>query len=269
MTNINEETSAPAQPAIAELFTRYLQRQTTAHVAGLGLLDTTAEVVPFEAVPVQPVDPRLAWNEAVAAAEWLGPGDEAKSWPAPLDWPTIVSMHEPAVAIAFCLGNFPQLVRHPHALFQVKELAELRPVLREPLPCPAVVTWAETALREKRFPRALIALGTLRLVREFDRAAHYLHKNRPAVPLEWQPAWANEEAALAWHRGQAEEAVASWQGQPASVPVLFNRSMAALFAGKVKVARSSLAQAVEKIPEESAWHHLGRLYMALAEMHTR
>ncbi len=75
---------------------------------------------------------------------------------------------------------------------------------------------------------------------------------------------ANEEAALAWHRGQTEEALAAWQAQKASVPVLFNRGMAALFLGRSAEAQASLTEAVTQLPDTSAWHHLGHLYLALA-----
>ena len=49
------------------------------------------------------------------------------------------------------------------------------------------------------------------------------------------------------------------------MPVLFNQGIAALFGGKSVEARACLSKAVEQIPEENAWHHLGRLYLALAE----
>ena len=46
--------------------------------------------------------------------------------------------HEPAVALAFCAGNFPQLVRNLHLILQKPNLAELRPQLDQiigfPLP---------------------------------------------------------------------------------------------------------------------------------------
>ena len=48
------------------------------------------------------------------------------------------------------------------------------------------------------------------------------------------------------------------------MPVLFNRGMAALFTGQPADARADLRRAVEQIPESSGWHHLGRLYLALA-----
>jgi hypothetical protein len=48
--------------------------------------------------------------------------------------------------------------------------------------------------------------------------------------------------------------------------VLFNRGMAALFLGQPAKARNWLARAADQLPETSGWHHLGRLYLALAEM---
>ena len=84
------------------------------------------------------------------------------------------------------------------------------------------------------------------------------------MPAEWADAWANETAALLWHRGRKEEAARAWQALPESVPVLFNRGMAALFLGRATEARPLLERAVAGLPEGDAWHHLGRLYLTLA-----
>ena len=78
-------------------------------------------------------------------------------------------------------------------------------------------------------------------------------------------AWGNEQAALLWHRGRHGEAIKRWQSLPETAPVLFNRGMAALFAGDKSAARRDLTAAVAVIPESSGWHHLGRLYLALAQ----
>ena len=48
------------------------------------------------------------------------------------------------------------------------------------------------------------------------------------------------------------------------MPVLFNRGMAALFLGRRDEAVAALTQAVAALPDTSAWHHLGHLYLALA-----
>ena len=42
--------------------------------------------------------------------------------------------------------------------------------------------------------------------------------------------------------------------------------MAALFLDQTAEARTALLQAVAQLPEDSGWHHLGKLYLALAEM---
>lgn len=257
---------APQQPRLPELMARYLERQTSAHAAGVGLADVTGDVVPHEAVPAQPVDPRVAWSDAVAVLPFFPQATPTRPLPAPPDWPAVVASREPAVALAFCAGNFPQLVRNLQPLLQAAELTALRSPSERPLPVASLLEWAAQTAGKRQFPQALLALGALRLAGHADRAAELMQKHTKEVPAEWRAAWANEEAALAWHRGRADEAVALWQQQPESVPVLFNRGMAALFTGKPVDARTSLSRAVEQVPEASAWHHLGRLYLALAEM---
>jgi tetratricopeptide (TPR) repeat protein len=111
-----------------------------------------------------------------------------------------------------------------------------------------------------------LCLHAAKAARHYEEAANLLQQQRAHVPAQWQAAWTNEEAALAWHRGQADEAAQLWRSQPESVPVLFNRGMAALFLARPAESRRWLSQAVVQLPETSAWHHLGRLYLALAEM---
>ncbi len=247
-----------AVPALAELFTRYLQRQAQAQAEGLGYTEPADEVVPHEAAPAQPVDPQLAWGEAVAVAQHF-PGAAPKAWPVPPDWPGLVAAQEPAVALAFCLGNYPQLVRNLHPLLS-SEPPALRVPPGRPLPAAALADWANA---QTGYPQALLAAGVLRLARHFDEAADLLRQAGDA-PAAWQALKANEEAALAWHRGRGEEALALWQAQAPSVPVLFNRGMAALFLGRRDEAVAALTQAVAPLPDTSAWHHLGHLYLALA-----
>jgi hypothetical protein len=77
---------------------------------------------------------------------------------------------------------------------------------------------------------------------------------------------ANEEAALKWSRGEEEEAIQLWKAQPATAPVQFNLGMASLFRDQSAGARRALSDAANAIPEGSGWHHLAKLYSALAEM---
>ena len=252
MSHASHTAGAKTPPPLADLFADYLKGQTAACAAGLGFAEQGGEVEPFESVPVQPVDPALAWADALAA---VGKANGTT----PPDWPALVAAQEPAVALAFSLGNFPQMVRNLHPLLAGGNLAALRAGPTHGAVAPALVEWARTCTA---YPQALLAAGVLRLARQFDEAAALLKRNPP--PAEWRAAPANEEAALAWHRGNAEEAAALWQKQPESTPVLFNRGMAALFLGDTATAREALTKAAAALPETSAWHHLARLYLAMA-----
>jgi tetratricopeptide (TPR) repeat protein len=255
----------PTQPSLHDLLARYLDRQTSAHEEGLGLADLGGEVMPFDAVPVQPVEPRLAWTEALDVLRAMDLPADAGSYPAPAEWPTLVASHEPEVALPFCLGNFPQLVRHLPGLLHLLEGGALRGPAGAAAPVPGLQEWAERTARTEQYPQALLAVAALRLARQFDAAAALLSKMK-GVPAAWHGLRANEEAALAWHRGDFDKAAASWGAQAESVPVLFNRGMAALFLGQPAEARTALGRAAAQLPEDGAWHHLARLYLALAEM---
>jgi hypothetical protein len=257
--------TSPQQPPLSETLARYLSRQRAAHEAGL-VSGEVGEVVPYEAVPVQPVDPRLAWDGARAVLRCFQPDAAAEVGPVPPDWSALVAGHEPAVALAFCVGNFPQLLRALHTLIHGTDLSGLRPRAGAPVAASALGEWAEQVVNGGPFPRVLMALGALRLRRQFEQAADLAQRVAARVPAGWQTAWANELAALAWHRGQAEEAAALWEAQRGSAPVLFNRGMAALFLNKPAAARPLLSAAVAQRPDDDGWHHLGRLYLALAEM---
>jgi hypothetical protein len=248
--------------SLADLFKQYLHRRMTAGAAGLNYVELEGQVVPHEAVPVQPVDPRLAWNDAVAVVQHFPMATTEARWDVPPDWPALVAVQEPAFALAFSIGNFPQLVRNLHPLLGGGDPVTLRSSSHRPVAVsPSLLEWA---IRVGKYPQILLAAGVLRLARRFDEAAELLH-SKSKTPAPWQAVRANEEAALAWHRGQAEEALAMWQTQEASVPVLFNRGMAAIFLNCGADARRALSEAVAQLPDTSAWHHLGHLYLTLVE----
>jgi hypothetical protein len=257
MTHPAHASDRPTPPALSDLFTEYLNGQAEAQSEGLGFAELGGEVEPYESVPVQPVDPKQAWTDALTAAELLG---ARTAWTTPPDWPVLVASQEPAVALAFCLGNYPQMVRNLHPLLAGADLAALR---ADPVRAPAAPALVEWARKAGGYPESLLAAGVLRLARQFDDAAELLHRPPPA---EWRAVHANEEAALAWHRGRADEAAALWRKQADSVPVLFNRGMAALFLGDGATAREALTRAAAVLPETTAWHHLARLYIAMASV---
>jgi hypothetical protein len=248
------------QPTLGQLTARFLQRQADAQAAGLAPADT-GEVTPYEASPVQPVDARLAWDEAVAAAGYFVPGLNTRSFTVPPHWPQLVAAQEPAAAPAFAMGNYPQLVRDLHLLLNRFHPAELRPNGGRSLATPALLDWSA---RQTKLPQMLLAIGSLRLARQYDQVGQILANLPKETDTSWEPALLNERAALAWHQGKHADALTLWNAAPQSVPVLFNRGMASLFLDQPAPARSWLTQAVAQLPETSAWYHLGRLYLTLA-----
>jgi hypothetical protein len=262
-----------APQSLTELFSRYLRNQMAAQAEGLGLADPDGLVVPHEAVPVQPVDPRLAWEDALAVirSSQTRSAHKETSVSAPPDWPSLVAAQEPAIAVPFCLGNHPQMVRNLQPFLAARKLSDLREQAgcgnekSRPLSVTsALLRWAKT---RRGYPELLLAAGVLRLARRFVDASELLDSNE-ATPTTWQWLRTNEEAALAWHSGNAEVALELWQDQEPSVPVLFNRGMASLLLGYPSDASIALEQAVSQLPEASAWHHLGQLYLALIAAHS-
>jgi tetratricopeptide (TPR) repeat protein len=239
---------------VTNLFTRYLERQTGAAREGLALPDL-GDATPHDLTPVQPIDPQLAWNDAQLAGQLLGPGG---SYAAPAEWPTLVNVQEPAMAVAFALGNYPQQVRHLNALLAGAPIS-LASDLNGPNQ-PDLIEWAEQCDDEDG-PR-LMAAGVLRLARHYQAAARLLAE--PVDP-EWEMVRLNEQAALAWHQGQSEQAIALWRALPPSAPVAFNLGLALLVADQPAAAIQPLKEAAGLLPETSAWHHLASLYRTLAE----
>ena len=256
----------PAQPSLSKLFADYLERQLCDQESGLGRTDTQGEVVPFEAVSLQPVQPRLAWEDACAVLRFYQLPDAARSLAIPPDWANLVSGHEPEVALPFCLGNFPQMVRHLPPILQVSCPASLRIPAAPPAASRSLLDWVNHAGRGHPLPPLLLVVALLRLAGQHDLALAVLQQHRVKKSAKQYAAWANEEAALAWHRGQFEQARVLWHSQTDSVPVLFNRGMADLFLGLPDQARSWLKQAIAQLAEDSGWYHLGNLYLTLAEM---
>ncbi len=261
MTQTPEHRPNAGQPQLADLLACFLSRQSEATAAGMAAV-VPAEVEPYEAVPVQAVDPRQAWDEATAVLAYFG-GSE-KLGKAPAEWPSLVAAQPSHTGLAFTAGNFPQMVRDLLPLYRTESLAALPASDGPPIAAAGVEDWAQAAGRDGSFPQALLALGALRLARQWDAAEALRQTCAGRVPATAADAWANEEAALLWHRGQREEAARRWEALPESVPVLFNRGMAALFLDRPADARTALRKAAEQLPESSGWHHLARLYLALA-----
>jgi hypothetical protein len=237
---------------VTSLFTRYLERQTGAVREGLALPDL-GDALPHDLTPVQPIDPQLAWNDALLAASALR--SRAACTP-PTEWGMLVNQLEPAVVVAFALGNYPQQVRHVNALLAGTPLKV--PSNSTTTERPELVAWATGIDGEG--PR-LLAAGVLRLSGHHAEAARLLSQ---PVSTEWETVRMNERAALAWHQGQIVDALAIWQAMPMSAPVAFNLGLSHLVQGNHVVALPYFKQAATLLPERNAWHHLAELYAILA-----
>jgi tetratricopeptide (TPR) repeat protein len=257
----NQTASTP--PNLGELFQRYLRQQVGAHAEGLGIAEPAGDVTPYEAVPAQPIEPRLAWSETLFVLRQLAAAERSLS-PVP-EWPNLVAFHDPCFSLSFSTGNFPQRVRNLQPLLQAKRLSDLRGRDQQPIELEALLEWTRQTIQRKQFPQMLLSVGLLRMCRQF-KAAQHVFEQQLAVPAEMTGAWENEHAALYWEQGESEKAIALWHKQASHAGVQFNIGMAALFTDRPADARSPLQAAVRQLPESSGWHHLARLYLALAEM---
>jgi hypothetical protein len=252
----------PETFSLSELLAQYVSERAVRFRGGEEAPDLGGDVLLHDAGPAQQADPRLAWEEALSALKLAGRSAVAGLAPVP-EWKALVAAQEPALDLAFCVGNFPQMVRNLNLLLQP---GAAPPQRTRPVESAALVAWAEQA-GLKPFPQPLLALGALRLAQRFDLAEALVRQRAEAVPAEWRSAWLNEQAALAWHAGRRAEAADLWLTRGDDyLPTLFNRGMAALFEGKPAEARAPLTRAVAGLPEDNSWHHLARLYLALAEM---
>src|SRR4051794_3928898 len=107
MTPTPEHRPTAGQPPLADLMARFLGRQSAAVAAGVAAA-TPGEVELHEAVPVQAVDPRHAWDEAITALGLYGMAGKPKPT---AEWPPLVAAQPALTALPLAAGNYPQLVR--------------------------------------------------------------------------------------------------------------------------------------------------------------
>jgi tetratricopeptide (TPR) repeat protein len=258
-------------PDLKQLFARFLQQRASRLASGLDdLAGPPEEVEPHQAAAAAAVEPRIALGEAVQAAEYcLGRSQAEVFVIAGLklpDWAALVKMQEPMFAIPLALGNYPQALRDILPLLGGVKLSELRPKAAPPLALEALEQWGARKASASDHAAALLAAGALRLARRFDDAEVLLTRIKGNAAASWAGLIANEEAALAWHRGDADTADRLWHQHSTteSPAVIFNRGMAALFQERKADAARLLEQAVRALPESSGWHHLGQFYLTIA-----
>jgi tetratricopeptide (TPR) repeat protein len=259
---MNRLPSSP--PSIAELTAGFLRRTEDAEVLAAAA-DALGDVEPHEVSVGYRAEPRLAWKESLEVLSAFG--RKVAAIPAPAEWGGLVARQDGSAALPFVLGNYPQRVRDLGTLLQASDLASLlvQPSANTPL-SNGLLKWGTKHIEAGDLPQALVAAANYRAAGDFGRAAETLSQLKGQIGEDWSVILANEEAGVLWHRGQFAEAAQVWAKLPDSVPVRFNRGMAALFLGQAAEARGHLQAAVAGLPESSAWHHLASLYLTLAEM---
>lgn len=260
MTSDKNTSKSNEAFSLSSLMARYVEKQAKAHQDGLAAIVPDGEVLPYDSGPVQVIEPKIAWNDALIAADL----DSAEHRPCP-EWSALVAAQEPAFAVAFCCGNYPQMVRSFVPMLQGDFVTPAPTKLPETFDTTVYLQWAEQSA-QKEGSSALVAAAVLRLAAEHEAANNHLEQAKSSLEGPWQAAWLNERAAIQWHAGQHEEALKQWQSQEPSTTVLFNRGMALLFTGEAAQAHTALTEAVARIPENNSWHHLAQLYLTLAAM---
>jgi hypothetical protein len=255
------------QHDLGQLFAKFLANRGTEPQLDF----PTEEVLPHQTAGLLAIDPRSALLEAVEAADYLLDAKSAarlqlSSLKAPVGWGSVIRAHDPMLAVPLCLGNFPQMVRDVAPFLDTNSFATLRPRTARPADADEVFEWGRQMLAKGQMAEALFAAAVLRVARQFDATDELLTK----IESGWKDAPAglvvNERAALAWHRGQGEDAAKLWAAHPqqSSPAILLNRGMAALFADKPREAAGLLMKAIGGLPDKSAWHHLARFYLVAA-----
>jgi tetratricopeptide (TPR) repeat protein len=263
-------------PQLSELFTDYLRRSIAEPQLHQALPESEVEL--HQAASLALVEPRQALQDATTAATWLLDKVSAaafRSLQMPPGWALLVRNQEALCAIPFCLGYYPQMLRDVGPLLAGNARAALLAAPNQSAAMTDVVAWAEAKLRAGRWAESLFAVAVLRSWGQHDAARKFFGAVAQFVPASWDVLVQNEKAALSWSAGDRQGAANLWAevasqktgaSRAASTPVLFNRGLAALVAEQFEEARKFLSQAVESLPDGSAWHHLGRVYVSLASV---
>ena len=257
MTRTNDNSFG--QPSLEDLMVRFLANRSDASTGAVEHVE--GEVEPYEVAAGFRVDPRAAWTDANDTLTAARP-DQSKGIslpPLPTEWATLAAQPSAAFAVAMAAGNFPQRVKDLQPLLSKFDPEALRPTGT------AAPTQGFAGLRSWAAKQAksnpLMAGGIARVLGDFEAAEERL------ASAEAGPERENEQAALLWHRGKCEQALAAWNAMAETPAVLFNRGMAMLFLGRLPEARVALARAVEVLPENHGWNALAKLYQSLAEIH--
>ncbi|GBD36040.1 hypothetical protein HRbin36_01158 [bacterium HR36] len=260
-----------APPSLAGLLTQYLNRQRT-EMGWYGDWSDAeeSEFEPYQPAEVNVVDPRMALEEALAAAQWLLPDPthraefHTRQMRHVPDWRTLVRRLEPMPVVPFALGYFPQLVRDVRQIWET-DWQHWKPNSPHST-ASGLWEWGELMLAQRRPAAALFAVAVLRWLGQTGEARQLFRAVKGHAPDGWSLLLVNEDAALLWQEGDFEAAARLWESVSSDAPPFsFNRGLCALLLGRSRQARELLAHAAACLVESSAWHHLAQLLRLLLE----
>lgn len=258
-------TPSTTPPRIEDLMASFLARRQFEQAMGSEAI-RSSELESYEAVPAQSVDPKQAWDAAVEPLNLLS-STATKLSKVASGWSGLVNESAAQMGVPCALGNFPQSVRDLLPLVRAERFSGAFNKSASANEDAALTAWVANASRTDDPAKWLLAAGVLRFANRFDEAAAIL--DGKTFPANWATVRANELAALAWQRGDIATARQYWQSMPDSAVKSFNLGMADLFSDNYASAQSHLKAAVEGLADSSPWHHLGRLYLALAASRDR
>jgi hypothetical protein len=248
-------------PKLDDLTARFLARKSA---DGADDAIDEGDVEPHEVVAGFRVEARVCWTEATAALRLLAETDD-KPLPPP-EWAAYAAVLASAYAVPLAVGFFPQRVREFHPLLGTADLTRFQPTATA-APAAGFVSlrgWVRKVARGSFAADAVLASGLAVNVGDGADAATTLATAKQRGSDAMRAVLANQEAAVLWATGRCAEALAAWEARPVSAVTLFNRGMALLFLGRAADAIPLLADAVAKLPPDTGWSHLAKLYGSLA-----
>lgn len=232
-----------SMPRWQDLFTRMLAQDTPVEIV--------SEVEAYQAQPALGIDLSLTWNEALLPARLLSKDAVHVSAHFPAAWSAARHV-DLLIPFPCCTGMAPQFLQRIHALlenngeFFQQSMNTSRPRFT-----------AEPTLDSKT---VISQLAVARLAGDHDKSRELI------TQLDGEVLQKNEHASQHWLEGDRDTAASIWNDLPADHPVIaFNQALVALAHRETKQGKARLQHAIDGFDENTGWHHLSELYLALAE----
>lgn len=234
------------QPSLAALTAKYL-----AQSEAIGDLEQDVEL--HEVQSAFATDPKAAWTEAMAAAKLLGATETA---PMPADWAAFVRQSAAVDYLPMCIGHFPQQVSDVSILLSETKAKKSHAEPRG---------WTNKTAKSNAMSALLEAAAARVLGRTADAEKLLRQAEQLADTDALKNLVKNELAALGWSTGDRNRAVALWTELSQTAVGAFNLGVSAMATTHKADARNWFQLAASRLPETSGWHHLAKLYLALAQ----